>query len=168
MPVSFLTEAQQRQYGRFDGEPSADQFTRYFHLDDADRDLIGRRRWDHMRLGFALQLGTVRFLGTFLDNPTDVPPGVVKTLGGQIGIRDGDNLARYTKMGTRTGAMQVKSATGTATRNSPTRRCSSASTAGSMPSAGPAPTGRASCLIGRKIIPPNGCWASLSWSTLSH
>ena len=95
MPVSFLTEAQQRRYGRFDGEPSADQFTRYFHLDDADRDLFGRRRWDHMRLGFALQLGTVRFLGNFLDDPTAVPPSVVKTLGGQIGIRDSDNLALY-------------------------------------------------------------------------
>lgn len=101
MPVSFLTEAQQRQYGRFDGEPSPDQFARYFHLDDADRDLIKRRRWDHMRLGFALQLGAVRFLGTSLNDPTAVPPSVVKTLSGQIGIRDTDSLSRYTEGRTR-------------------------------------------------------------------
>ena len=48
-----------------------------------------------MRLGFALQLGTVRFLGTFLDDPTAVPPSVIKTVGRQIGIADTDCLARY-------------------------------------------------------------------------
>lgn len=34
--------------------PAASQ--RHFHLDDADRELAGTKRWDHMRLGFAVQL----------------------------------------------------------------------------------------------------------------
>lgn len=95
MPVSFLTPEQERRYGRFNDVPTQEQFDRHFHLDDTDLAMIGRRRWNHMRLGFAVQLGTVRFLGTFLADPTEVPAEVAATLARQIGVADPTCLERY-------------------------------------------------------------------------
>lgn len=95
MPVDLLTEAQKRRYGRYPEEISAVQLARNFHADDTAWDLIAQRRGNANRLGFALQLPTVRFIGTFLPNPTEVPAVVVTHVARQLAIADVGCLRRY-------------------------------------------------------------------------
>jgi TnpA family transposase len=71
------------------------QLGQYFHLDDRDRSVVDQLREDHKRLGFAVQLATVRFLGTFPVDPRDVPAPAVAYLAEQLTIADPTGLERY-------------------------------------------------------------------------
>jgi len=97
VPVEFLSDEEAARFGRYDGSPSRAELERAFFLDDADRALVGRRRGDHNRLGFALQLTTARYLGTFLSDPLDVPRAVVDYLSGQLEVADPSCVKRYTE-----------------------------------------------------------------------
>src|SRR6266702_1667312 len=88
MPVDFLTAMQRQRYGRYPDSLSADELARNFHLDDDDRERIANKRRDSGRLGFALQLVTVRFLGTFLEDLAAVPFIVLHFLAAQIEVAD--------------------------------------------------------------------------------
>jgi hypothetical protein len=68
---------------------------RFFFLDDDDRDLIALRRSDAHRLGIAVQVCTVRYIGRFLgEDPLAVPWEVVEYLAGQLGIEDSSCVKR--------------------------------------------------------------------------
>jgi TnpA family transposase len=95
VPVEFLAAAEAAAFGRFDGAVSREDLDRVFFLDDADRALIDRRRGAHNRLGFALQLGTVRWVGAFLSDPTAVPDVVLEYVAAQLGVEEPSCVARY-------------------------------------------------------------------------
>jgi hypothetical protein len=97
VPVEFLTEDQAAAYGRFGGEPSRAELERFFFLDDSDRGRVEKRRGEHNQLGYAVQLGTVRFLGTFLTDPLDVPWSVVDYVAVQLDVADSSVIKRYTE-----------------------------------------------------------------------
>jgi TnpA family transposase len=83
------------RYAAFRVAPARAELERFFFLDDADRELVGSKRRAHNRLGFAAQLTTVRYLGVFLDDPTDVPVEVAEYLAEQLGIEDASVLEAY-------------------------------------------------------------------------
>ncbi|MFF9229719.1 DUF4158 domain-containing protein, partial [Streptomyces sp. NPDC014820] len=83
-------------YGRF-GALSRVELERFFYLDAEDRKLVAGRRRDYNRLGFALQVVTVRQLGMFLADPLDVPPELVEYLAEQLGIEDSSCVKQYTE-----------------------------------------------------------------------
>ncbi|MDQ2813726.1 MAG: Tn3 family transposase, partial [Actinomycetota bacterium] len=95
MPVEFLSDEQVAAYGRFTGKLPAGELERFFYLDDADKDLVARRRSDHHRLGFAVQLGTVRAVGRFLEDPLDVPWLAVEFLAAELEIGDASCVKKY-------------------------------------------------------------------------
>lgn len=64
------------------------ELERFCYLDDDDRRLIAARRRDYNRLGFAVQVVTVRYLGMFLSDPIDVPVELVAYLAEQLEIED--------------------------------------------------------------------------------
>jgi TnpA family transposase len=93
--LNSLTDEQVAAYGRFVRPPLRTELERFFLLNDRDRELVEQRRRPHNRLGFAVQLGTVRFLGTFLSDPLDVPTEVVEYQAGQLAIGDLSCLRAY-------------------------------------------------------------------------
>ncbi|MEU6261723.1 DUF4158 domain-containing protein [Saccharopolyspora shandongensis] len=71
MAVEFLSDEQAAAHGAFPESLPRGELERYFFLDDADRELVQGKRRPHNRLGFAIQLTSVRFM----PDPRQVPGG---------------------------------------------------------------------------------------------
>lgn len=86
MAVEFLSDLQAAQYAAFSGAPSRAELERYFFLDDSDLEKVQAKGRSHNRLGFAVQLTSVRYLGRFMPDPRQVPAEVAEYLAEQLGI----------------------------------------------------------------------------------
>jgi hypothetical protein len=75
--------------------PSLSDLEKFFFLDSFDRNVIAQSRADSHRLGVAVQIGTVRYRGLFLEDPLAVPWPVVDYLAEQLGIGDASQVKKY-------------------------------------------------------------------------
>jgi hypothetical protein len=90
-----VTNKEVLAYAGFQEVPSAEDLSRCFFLDDQDLSQIARKRGDPNRLGFALQLGTLRYVGLILSDPTDVPPAVIDYVAAEVDAKDPSCVKQY-------------------------------------------------------------------------
>lgn len=87
-------------FGVYLGEPSPEQLNQFFYLHEKDLKLIATMRLPSTKLGFALQLGSVRFLGTFFTDIDNIPNNVVLYLATQLNV-DPSEIKNYKRRQTK-------------------------------------------------------------------
>ena len=96
MPVSFLSSVQCDNYAKYPTDLPSDIVDSLFFLDDHDLEWISSKRGDFSRLGYALQLTTVRFIGSFIADLSTIPQVVIEPVATQIKISDPEScLSMY-------------------------------------------------------------------------
>jgi TnpA family transposase len=98
VPVGFLSDAERERLDRFPAQVVPGDIETYFTLSRADRRQIPRTAPPANRLGFALQLGALRFLGFCPDDLGTAPEAVVAFVARQLDVAPGE-LTRYGRRG---------------------------------------------------------------------
>jgi hypothetical protein len=98
VPTGFLSDAERERLDGFPAQVVAGDVETHFTLSRADRRQIPRTASTANRLGFALQLGTLRFLGFCPDDLSTAPEAVVAFVARQLDVAPG-GLARYGRRG---------------------------------------------------------------------
>lgn len=83
MPVQFLSEAEHKSLNRFPSEVSSEDLNRFFLLSDKELIILKQLRAEHNRLGFALQLCCLRYLG-FFPEELQLPESVINYVAQQL------------------------------------------------------------------------------------
>jgi len=106
MPGSFLTDTERERLRRFPSEVPPEDLGAFFTLSDRDLTQVRRQRGGPNRLGFALQLCTLRYLGFVPDALHSVPPAVIAHLAQQVGTTPESFMVYGDRPHTRTDHLQ--------------------------------------------------------------
>lgn len=92
----FISLSDRENLNRFPSDIPEDDLIAFFTLSTTDKALLVNKRKDHNRLGFALQLCTVRYLGYCPNDLINIPATVISYLAKQLEIISPvDLLIRY-------------------------------------------------------------------------
>src|SRR5437899_12485010 len=94
MPIGFLTTTERERLSRFPAQIPDEDLRVFFLLSDADQTAINKQREAHTRLGFAMQLCALRYLGFAPDALSTAPWDAVVYVAQQLAVSP-DALAVY-------------------------------------------------------------------------
>ena len=86
MPIHIFTETERTKLDTFPEEITHDDLITFFTLSEADREQLPFSSAPHNRLGFALQLCTLQFMGFVPEDLARIPPAVVEYVAEQIEV----------------------------------------------------------------------------------
>lgn len=89
MPGRFLSEAERDRLRNFPDSITPDDLITYFTLSQEDLAEVNKRRRDHNRLGFALKVCALRYLGFCPEDLATAPPEAIVYVARQIGVVPG-------------------------------------------------------------------------------
>ena len=95
MPVGFLNKTQQAQLSSFPNTINYNDLITYFTLTDPDRGAVPLRSSATNRLGFAIQLCALRFMGFFIKDMAGVPRIIIEFLEKQLDLNEAPDLSGY-------------------------------------------------------------------------
>ena len=102
MPIGFLTAADRTRLNGFPEQIPHEDLSAFFLLSEADHGAINQHREAHTRLGFALQLCALRYVGFAPDELQTAPAAAVEYVAQQLGVAPQALAAYGTRRPTRT------------------------------------------------------------------
>ncbi len=107
MPGQFFTNAERERLERFPSEVAPADLITFFTLSESDFAQIPVKAAPQNRLGFALQLCALRYLGFAPDDLSQTPTGVVQHVAGQLRVPPGSLSLYGNRPHTRTDHLQA-------------------------------------------------------------